>query len=78
MEHICKSINYLRDSTNMKKCRDRQIASALGKPMMIQDVDCDVEPITLDDFDEEDSIQSRQFFIEQCKLAGIRTGHRPF
>lgn len=41
--------------------------------MMIQDIDCDVEPLTLDDFDEHDAVQGRLFFIEQCKLAVIRT-----
>jgi hypothetical protein len=76
VEYICTF--YEQRSTglfsNVIKCRDRQMASALGKPMMIQDVDCDVEPITLDDFNEKDTVQSRLFFIEQCKLAVLRKG----
>jgi hypothetical protein len=40
--------------------------------MMVQDVDCDVEPLSVDDFDKEDPVQGRLFFIEQCKIAGIR------
>ncbi|CAH0054235.1 unnamed protein product [Clonostachys solani] len=49
--------------------RDRQIASALGKPLMIRDEDCDVEPLTLGEFEEGDSEQTKYFVIEQARLS---------
>lgn len=49
--------------------RDRQIASALGKPLMINDQDCDVELLTLDDFEIGDSEEMRHFVIQQAKLS---------
>ncbi|CAG9977785.1 unnamed protein product [Clonostachys byssicola] len=49
--------------------RDRQIASALGKPLMIRDEDCDVEPLTVRDFEEGDSEQTRYYVIEQARLS---------
>lgn len=44
------------------------MASGLGKPILIRDQDCDVEPLDEDDFEEEDSSEMRLFVIHQAKL----------
>lgn len=36
---------------------------------MINDMDCDVERLTPDDFESTDSMEMRLFVIEQAKLA---------
>jgi hypothetical protein len=48
-----------------------QIASALGKPTMINAADCDVEQLDVDDFEPRDSMETRLFVIEQARLSEI-------
>ena len=45
---------------------------------MIRDVDCDVEPLTVDDFEPNDSVDSRLFVIEQARLATLCKFPPPF
>lgn len=51
--------------------RDTHIASGVGKPLIINDLDCDVEPLTDKDFEIHHSPEMRMFVIEQAKLAII-------
>ncbi|KAL1865927.1 hypothetical protein VTK73DRAFT_5011 [Phialemonium thermophilum] len=51
--------------------RDMQMASALGKPPMIRELDCDVEDLDLDDFEPIYPLESRLYVIEQVKLSRI-------
>ncbi|KAJ9157327.1 hypothetical protein NKR23_g302 [Pleurostoma richardsiae] len=51
--------------------RDMQIASALGKPTMINAADCDVQQLDVDDFEPRDSMETRLFVIEQARLSEI-------
>ena len=43
---------------------------------MINGQDCDVERLTLDDFDARDSLELRLYVIEHVKLSGIRKSRR--
>ncbi len=53
--------------------RDAQLSNALGKPLIINDLDCDVERLSLDDFEDHHSLEVRLFAIEQARLADICT-----
>ncbi len=52
------------------------MGSALGRPAMIHDVDCDVEPLNMGDFEPNEPPLAKMFVIEQCKLATIRKYYR--
>ena len=45
---------------------------------MLRDQDCDVEPLTVGDFEEYDSAEMMHFVIQQAKLAGICEYLPPF
>ncbi|CAK7206925.1 hypothetical protein SEUCBS139899_009732 [Sporothrix eucalyptigena] len=51
--------------------RDSQLASGVGKPLIINDLDCDVEVLTMDDFESHHSCEMRLFAIHQAHLADI-------
>ncbi|KAH8892727.1 hypothetical protein GQ53DRAFT_840588 [Thozetella sp. PMI_491] len=53
---------------------DTQIASDLQKPLMINATDCDVERLTINDFEPNFSLVSRLFVMEQVRLSEIRAG----
>ncbi|KAH7383411.1 fungal-specific transcription factor domain-containing protein [Cadophora sp. MPI-SDFR-AT-0126] len=53
--------------------RDRQLASGIGKPMMIDDRDCDVEELTRDDFVDGEPPETSNFTISMARLAKIIT-----
>lgn len=44
------------------------MAGGLGKPVLIRDEDCDVEPLDTDDFEDGDPEEVRLFVIHQAKL----------
>lgn len=48
--------------------RDRQIALAMGVPMVINDLDFDVEELTLDDFPDEPR-DAALYIITQASLS---------
>jgi len=50
--------------------RDRQIAAAMGKPVLIQDEDCDVEGLSLQDFPTEPK-ETALYMIESVKLIRV-------
>jgi len=50
--------------------RDRQIAAALGKPVLIHDADCDVEELSMQDFLAEPK-ETALFMIEGVKLIRV-------
>jgi hypothetical protein len=51
--------------------RDRQIGSGMGKPMQIDDRDCDVEELTLEDFIDEESPEAGYFIVGMMNLAKL-------
>ena len=57
-------------STNVPQTRDRQVVLAVGAPMVINDLDCDIEDLTMDDFPDE-SIETAQYVIAQASLSRI-------
>lgn len=65
------SRSILQPRLTTTQSRDRQIAIALGKPFQIRDVDCDVEPLTLDDFEDDYPTDAKFFVIEQARLATL-------
>ncbi|KAM0468664.1 hypothetical protein ACHAP7_010646 [Fusarium lateritium] len=52
--------------------RDRQIAISTGTPMIINDLDYDVEELVLQDFPEE-ATETAQYMIAQAKLSKAET-----
>ncbi|KAF8417392.1 fungal-specific transcription factor domain-containing protein [Tirmania nivea] len=50
--------------------RDRQIAAAMGKPVLIQDEDCDVEELSMQDFPTEPK-ETALFMIETVRLIRV-------
>ena len=67
--------NTLRIRSNFdsdtSQIRDRQISLCVGMPMSINDDDCTLESLTLEDFPSE-SRETRQYIIAQANLS--RTG----
>ncbi len=53
--------------------RDRQLASGMGKPMMIDERYCDVGDLTLDDFVDGEPPETSYFIIELVKFAKLVT-----
>ncbi|KAI8711054.1 Zn(2)-C6 fungal-type domain-containing protein [Fusarium sp. LHS14.1] len=53
--------------------RDRQLASGMGKPMMIDERDCDVQELTLDDFVDGETPETAHFTISMMRFAKIIT-----
>ncbi|CAK7237732.1 hypothetical protein SBRCBS47491_010106 [Sporothrix bragantina] len=51
--------------------RDSQLASGVGKPIIINELDCDVEPLTMDDFEDHHCHEVRLFAIHQAHMADI-------
>ncbi|GFF50406.1 hypothetical protein IFM46972_09040 [Aspergillus udagawae] len=51
--------------------RDRQISSGTGKPMMVDERDCDVEELTTEDFVDGESIKTAYFTISLVRIARI-------
>ncbi|OJJ73165.1 hypothetical protein ASPBRDRAFT_493470 [Aspergillus brasiliensis CBS 101740] len=51
--------------------RDRQISSGTGKPMMIDERDCDVEDLTTEDFVDGESVETAYFTISLVQIARI-------
>ncbi|GKZ30766.1 hypothetical protein AbraIFM66950_010199 [Aspergillus brasiliensis] len=51
--------------------RDRQISSGTGKPMMIDERDCDVEDLTIEDFVDGESVETAYFTISLVQIARI-------
>ncbi|KAL1903982.1 hypothetical protein Sste5344_010316 [Sporothrix stenoceras] len=51
--------------------RDSQLASGVGKPLIINDLDCDVEPLSMDDFEDHHGQEVRLFAIHQARLADV-------
>lgn len=49
---------------------DRQIAASMGKPVLIQDEDCDVEGLSVQDFPTEPK-ETALFMIENVKLTRV-------
>lgn len=60
------------------KIRDRQVAISAGAPMIINDMDCDIELLSPEDFADE-SVDTVQYLIAQIDLnrAGTRELHFP-
>ncbi|KAI5852063.1 fungal-specific transcription factor domain-containing protein [Tricharina praecox] len=54
--------------------RDRQASSHFGKPMMIDEKDCDVEPLELEDLEGEVDRVQALCLLEQVKLAKLVSG----
>ncbi|KIW20219.1 hypothetical protein PV08_00794 [Exophiala spinifera] len=50
--------------------RDRQISLSIGVPVTINDLDCDVEPLTQDDFDDE-PLETALYIIHQARLSQV-------
>jgi hypothetical protein len=63
--------SLLRSWLTPLQSRDTQIASGVGKPLIINDLDCDVEPLTDADFGTRHSPEMRMFVIEQARLAVV-------
>jgi hypothetical protein len=51
-----------------KQVRDRQIAISTGTPMVINDLDYDVEELVVQDFPEE-APETAHYMIAQAKLS---------
>ena len=58
-------------AANFQQIRDRQLASGMGKPMMIDDRDCDVEELTVDDFVDGEPSETSNFIVSMARLAKI-------
>lgn len=43
----------------------------MGKPMMIDERDCDVDDLTLDDFVDGEMLESAHFIVSMMQLAKI-------
>lgn len=56
-----------------EQSRDSQLSSGVGKPLIINDLDCDVEPLSMDDFEDHHGQEVRLFGIHQARLAEICT-----
>ncbi|KAI5800415.1 fungal-specific transcription factor domain-containing protein [Peziza echinospora] len=50
--------------------RDCQTAAAMGKPVMVRDDDCDVEELSIEDFEDE-PLETGAFLLESIKLVRI-------
>lgn len=51
--------------------QDKLVSAGLGRPTGLKDDDFDVRPVTLDDFEPEESEEQALTFIELTKLARI-------
>ena len=51
----------------MSQIRDRQIALSIGTPMIINDQDCDIEPLTVEHF-PHDPPETAKYMILQAEL----------
>ncbi|GKZ22362.1 hypothetical protein AbraCBS73388_008505 [Aspergillus brasiliensis] len=63
--------NCCRTELTLGKIRDRQISSGTGKPMMIDERDCDVEDLTTEDFVDGESVETAYFTISLVQIARI-------
>jgi hypothetical protein len=63
---ICE---YLRDKMNWltRKIRDRQLCLSTGTPMVINDLDHDVEELSMEDFPDE-NLDTARYVILQVEL----------
>lgn len=59
------------DQLLILQSRDSQLASGVGKPLIINDMDCDVDQLSMDDFEAHHSQEVRLFAIHQARLADI-------
>ncbi|KAH7124878.1 fungal-specific transcription factor domain-containing protein [Dactylonectria estremocensis] len=53
--------------------RDRQLAFGIGKPFLIDERNCDVEELTMDEFVDGESLETAEFTVSMMKLAKIAT-----
>ncbi|KAL1856665.1 hypothetical protein Plec18167_009103 [Paecilomyces lecythidis] len=53
--------------------RDRQYALSMGKPLMIDERDCNVEPLTVDDFVDGESLETAHFTVSLMQIARLAT-----
>lgn len=59
--------------TDITKIRDRQYALSMGKPLMIDERDCNVEPLTVDDFVDGESLETAHFTVSLMQIARLGT-----
>ena len=67
MVSLCRSTALLAVYLLKAKIRDRQVSLSTGTPMIINDLDCDIEPLDLEDFPQE-SQETAKYVMLQAEL----------